>query len=112
MSEKYFDVCQRDFAWMLRAKAFIAVLPPDRSGEPIRTDGTCVELGWASALGKPIVIVRQLSDRHSHLVRGLPKIANVIEIDYRELKVSPSAIVNALEQAFKLSTRKMAESET
>lgn len=107
-SAEYFAVCQRDFAWMTRAEAFIAILPPGGAGEPMRSDGTCVELGWASALAKPIVIVRQLSDRHSHLLRGLPKIAKAIEVDYCELRENPSAIVAAVEEVLDLARKKIA----
>lgn len=96
MIDAYFDVCRRDFAWMREAAAFVAILPPGGAGEPIRTDGTCVELGWATALSKPIVLVRRLLDRHSHLVRGLPTIARVAELDFDVLTHDTCAVTKAL----------------
>lgn len=96
-NDAHFDVCGRDFGWMMECRAFVAVLPPDDHGEPMRSDGTCVELGWASALQKPVVIVREDSPRHSHLVRGLSKITRVKELAYDEVVKNPSTIQQALE---------------
>lgn len=75
------EVCTRDFAWMGRCDAFVAVLPLGASGEPIPTAGTSVELGWASAMGKPIVLVCAQTQNYSHLVIGLEAIAPVKRID-------------------------------
>lgn len=72
------EVTHRDYNWMRKCKLFMAVLPSDEDGRLIRTDGTHVELGWAAALGKPILILAN-SDTHSqlsHLVKGLSTVAN------------------------------------
>ncbi len=77
VSNKEREVSARDFSWMVRCDLFIAVLLDDGEGRPIRTDGTCVELGWASALGKKIIIIHSEQARYSHLVAGLDAVANV-----------------------------------
>ncbi|CUX68440.1 conserved hypothetical protein [Agrobacterium genomosp. 5 str. CFBP 6626] len=72
------EVTHRDYNWMRQCNLFVAVLPSDEHGRLIRTDGTHIELGWAAALGKPIIILAH-SDAHSqlsHLVKGLSTVAN------------------------------------
>lgn len=71
IEEQEARVCRRDFAWMNEADVFSCVFPSGSGGHSVRTDGTCVELGWASALGKPIILITARDDKHSHLVKGL-----------------------------------------
>lgn len=79
------EVCRRDYNWMRNCDIFIAVLPAlDDQSVPVRTDGTCVELGWASALGKKMIIIRSPSVQYSHLVEGLGAINDallIVDID-------------------------------
>lgn len=75
------DVCRRDFRWMHQCQLFVAVLPLDGNGKAIQSSGTAVELGWASAMGKPIVIVCDPAPVYSHLVTGLDAIARVAKVD-------------------------------
>lgn len=67
------DVTDRDLRWTKECDAYIAVLPVDSSGVPYRTDGTHIEIGWASALSKPVILIlkREPSVPYSHLVLGL-----------------------------------------
>jgi nucleoside 2-deoxyribosyltransferase len=81
MAGLFREVCQRDYAWMRQCDAFVAVLPLDSRGEVIHSGGTSVELGWASALGKPIVLVCDPAPRYSHLVLGLDAVARVVHLD-------------------------------
>jgi nucleoside 2-deoxyribosyltransferase len=66
-------VTVRDFGWATACDVYVAVLPTDTEGRPYRSDGTHVEIGWATALGKRVILV--LDDRaeppYSHLVLGL-----------------------------------------
>jgi nucleoside 2-deoxyribosyltransferase len=74
------EVCSRDFQWMRQCDLFVAVLPLDRDGNVICSSGTSVELGWASAMGKPIVLVCDPEAKYSHLVIGLDAVARVATV--------------------------------
>ena len=92
-------VCIRDFKWMNACDAFIAVRPPaehDRNGRFFRTDGTCIELGWASMLRKPTIIVVDDIDKQSHLVSGLRAITTVQAIGYTSAVSNPMLVVESL----------------
>ena len=93
-------VTARDMGWMRECELFACFLPPDpTTGWSLRTDGTCVQLGWASALGKPIVIVRDAAAEHSHLIAGLHAVAQVRYIDYGAVAREPQALVSAIRGA-------------
>jgi hypothetical protein len=96
------EIAKRDFDWMNRCDTFVAVLPPDHNGV-MRTDGTHVELGWASALGKPIVTVAPLPlpATYGHLLRGLPAIARVEFVDIREIQERPGVLQEVIERQFR-----------
>lgn len=81
VSKKFQEVCSRDFQWMKQCNVFVAVLPVDENGKVVYSTGTFVELGWASAMGKPIVIVCDPAPIYSHLVIGLDAVARVKKID-------------------------------
>ena len=82
-------VCRRDFAWMNSANIFVCVLPSAPTGGSVRSDGTCVELGWASALGKPILMVLEETDNHSHLINGLGAVADVTVMSVSLVREQP-----------------------
>ncbi|MDX3382452.1 hypothetical protein PV682_13405 [Streptomyces niveiscabiei] len=94
------QVSVRDFGWMRRCDVFVPVLPVDGAGELIRTDGTHVELGWASALGRPIVVVTPLpmAAGASHLLRGLPSVADVTLFDLAEADADPAELLRLMEK--------------
>ena len=46
--------------------------------------GVQVELGWASALGKPILLLLEHHETYSSLVEGLPAVAPVRVVRYRD----------------------------
>lgn len=90
------QVCARDFAWMCECDMFIAILPAAGNEYPIRTDGTCVELGWASAMKKPIVLVRSHIVNYSHLVKGLPAVGIVEDVEISKVLANPQVIVDVV----------------
>ena len=94
------SIAQRDFDWMQRCDVFVALLPRDQSGLLARTDGTHVELGWASALGKPIVIVYdpRVAEAYSQLVQGLPAIAEVKSLEYERFMAEPELLVGSVRE--------------
>ncbi|MBN3523824.1 nucleoside 2-deoxyribosyltransferase [Paenibacillus apiarius] len=48
--------------------------------------GTHIEIGWASAFGKPIILLLEASKDYAFLIRGLGKVADVTFISYQEEK--------------------------
>lgn len=81
---KFREVCARDYQWMRECDLFLAILPLDSNGKMICTSGTSVELGWASAMGKPIVLVRDPAPKYSHLIAGLSVVTRVTEVYINE----------------------------
>ncbi len=63
---------QRDNAWLSASDAYVAVLPWG-TDEPIRSDGTFIEIGLALGLGVPCVLLIERGDdpRWSYYVRNL-----------------------------------------
>lgn len=88
VSEKFQEVCYRDFKWMRKCDVFVAILPLDADGKVVFSAGTSVELGWASAMDKPIVLICDPAPIYSHLVIGLDAVARVAKIDINRLDLS------------------------
>jgi len=94
-------IARRDFGWMQRCDAFVAVLPIQPDGAPYRTDGTFIEIGWATAFGKPAVLLVEGpsgNEQHSHLVRGMPAVADIVNFNLTELLRAPSQLREVLLQ--------------
>lgn len=65
------ECTERDLRWMRECDGFLATLGPPMSF------GTHVELGWASALGKPTVVMLDPDTRYAALATGLSAISQV-----------------------------------
>lgn len=89
---KYREVCQRDHAWMRECTLFCAVLPVGAGGVPVHSAGTAVELGWASAMGKPVVLVRDMAAEYSHLVAGLDAVTELRHVDINTAALDEAVI--------------------
>jgi nucleoside 2-deoxyribosyltransferase len=93
------EVSLRDHAWMEKCDVFVAILPVcHRSGSLLRTDGTHIELGWASALRRAIVLVtaKPFDATASHLLKGLGAVANVEHISLQEFERRPQVLVDVV----------------
>ncbi|WP_141111322.1 hypothetical protein [Chromobacterium haemolyticum] len=93
------EVVLRDYDWMLQCSLFIAILPCDSQSQLIRTDGTHIELGWASSLKKPILVLAQ-SHSHaqlSHLVKGLACVSQVKILDLGSVLQKPQILQQAIQ---------------
>ncbi|WP_373142106.1 nucleoside 2-deoxyribosyltransferase [Mycobacterium marinum] len=79
-----------DYDELLSSDAVVALLgtPPSL--------GVAIELGWASALGKPIIVVGTATDASS-MIAGLGRVADVCLIS-RDLGDGPSATGQVLGQ--------------
>lgn len=94
------QVTKRDFLWIKSSQIFLAVLPIKEKGQLYRTDGTHIELGWASMLGKPVIILwdPDSADIYSHLIRGLHTLTRVRFMSIREAYRYPLKLIKVLEE--------------
>ncbi|AOJ71569.1 MULTISPECIES: nucleoside 2-deoxyribosyltransferase [Burkholderia] len=60
--------------------------------------GTHIELGWASALGKPIVLLLEADKEYAYLVRGLDEITHIERVEYSGGRIDPAAIEAAIDR--------------
>ncbi|MFF3753070.1 nucleoside 2-deoxyribosyltransferase [Streptomyces sp. NPDC002018] len=92
------QVSVRDFRWMKKCDVFVPVLPLLEDQTLRRTDGTHVELGWATALGRPIVLITKqpFVESASHLLKGLHRVGAVQTIDFDAFTEKPSLLIDAV----------------
>ncbi|MDX8000321.1 hypothetical protein FE394_14230 [Xenorhabdus sp. Reich] len=94
------EVSQRDRQWMERCDIFVAVLPVcPQQKKLLRTDGTHIELGWASALQRPIILVTEkpFDDSASHLLKGLSAVAQVHHIPLNDFEHDATILSNTIQ---------------
>ncbi|MDC9588390.1 nucleoside 2-deoxyribosyltransferase [Xenorhabdus sp. XENO-10] len=94
------EVSQRDRQWMEQCDIFVAILPVcPQQKKLIRTDGTHIELGWASALKRPIILVTEkpFDDSASHLLKGLSAIAQVHHIPLNDFEYDPAILSHTIQ---------------
>jgi Nucleoside 2-deoxyribosyltransferase len=72
------ECTELDFREISRCDVFVAF--PGHPASP----GTHVEIGWASALGKPIVLLLEDGREYAFLVRGLHTVARVTYLIFRD----------------------------
>jgi hypothetical protein len=94
------SIVARDFNWMTWCDAFVAVLPAGADGGVVRTDGTHVELGWASALRKNIIVVSPVPvpASYGHMIRGLSSFPQVAFLDIDDVRRNPRVLTDMLQQ--------------
>jgi nucleoside 2-deoxyribosyltransferase len=95
------EIAVRDHAWMEQCIAFMAVIPLHEDALPYRTDGTHIELGWASGQKKPIILVatQPLARGYSQVIHGLRKITSVHVLDSEMVRKNPTVLIWAVERA-------------
>ncbi|MEU7636905.1 nucleoside 2-deoxyribosyltransferase [Streptomyces sp. NPDC039016] len=76
-------------------KADVFVALPGSPASP----GTHIEIGWASAFGKPIVLLLEREQYYTFLVRGLHTVAAVEHVPYTDLANALPAIDAAVRRA-------------
>ncbi len=89
------DACtELDYAEISGADLFVAF-----PGEPA-SPGTHIEMGWASSLGKPMILIVDGLETHSFLVRGLHTVASAQYIDAAEIPQLVAELDRAVKTAF------------
>ncbi|MFJ4183881.1 nucleoside 2-deoxyribosyltransferase [Kitasatospora sp. NPDC089509] len=73
-----------------KAELFVAL--PGSPASP----GTHIEIGWASAFGKPIVLLLERGREYTFLVQGLHTVATVEEVVYTDLATALPAVDRAV----------------
>ncbi|MBD1227350.1 nucleoside 2-deoxyribosyltransferase [Xenorhabdus griffiniae] len=94
------EVSQRDRHWMEQCDIFVAILPVcPQQKQLMRTDGTHIELGWASALRRPIILVTEkpFDNSASHLLKGLSAIAQVHHISLNDFVYDPAILSHTIQ---------------
>jgi nucleoside 2-deoxyribosyltransferase len=89
-------IAKRDLGWMRDCDAAVFVL--GTPSQPCwRTDGTFIELGWATVLEKPVVLVGDLDAYPSDLVRGMPDVLrSPMILAPKHLQERPATLLDAL----------------
>lgn len=92
------SVSLRDWAWMEECDVYVALWPTNAEGELIQSAGTAIELGWASAMGKSMVIALNddTPDQYSHLVHGLTNLADVAYVSLAGAQTNLAATVASI----------------
>jgi hypothetical protein len=109
LEEGYLDGCpvlippnvaaMRDFEAVAGCDAYLCIWPIGELGIPYRSDGTCIELGWASGAHKPCFIIRDLNAKVSDLIKGLGSVTKVIHLAFDECINSPTLLLDSLKGA-------------
>ncbi len=94
------DITARDYRWMQLCDVYIAIFFKNGHNDYIKSDGTHIELGWASAMGKPIILIGDNlpNEQNSHLVRGLGTIASVEFMELKEVVLNPANLITSVQR--------------
>lgn len=67
------EVTSRDFSWMSASDLYVCVLPLRLDGSVWGSGGSHIELGWASGMKLPIIVVwdPRASEQYSHLLKAI-----------------------------------------
>lgn len=100
------ELVVRDYSWMQLCDVYIALFIKNSFQKYIRSDGTHVEIGWASAMHKPIIVLGDdiPSEQNSHLVRGLGAISPVQFVPIDEIERDPNVLVSIVQNALETQT--------
>lgn len=86
------DECtKKDYEEISRCDIFVAF--PGSPASP----GTHIEMGWASALGKPVILLLEKEGQYAFLVQGLNQVGNTTSISYSDYDLNPRWIEEAIE---------------
>jgi nucleoside 2-deoxyribosyltransferase len=91
------EVCIRDFAWMENCDVF-CLLVLDNGKNIIRSDGSFIELGWASSMNKPTIVIIDpvMLENTSFLFQGLISKFNIRVISLEKVISSPLILVDEI----------------
>lgn len=86
------DCTQADFQAIAACDVLLAF--PVQPASP----GTHIELGWASAMGKPIVLLLEAEVTYAYLVQGLKMVGDVTYLTYQDAASCLAVVSNWLLQ--------------
>lgn len=98
ISDKFTDeeICIRDYSWMCECDKYIAIFPTDDANELIQSAGTNVELGWATAKRKDVVIICDKREDFSTVVKGLTSVGKVNYLELKQVLEQPECLLKIL----------------
>lgn len=92
------DECtKKDYEEISRCDVFVAF--PGSPASP----GTHIEIGWASALNKQVILLLEEKAEYAFLVQGLNQVGNTTSIFYCNYDLDPKWIERAIESFFERS---------
>ncbi|NDO52151.1 hypothetical protein FMM75_23255 [Lachnospiraceae bacterium MD335] len=100
-------ICRRDYSWMKQCDAFCVLLIPDEKGF-IRSDGSCIELGWAYSLRKPIIVVTEPNQlyKFSALLQGMLIEAKVRIVSFSDIENNVQLLADVIMDAVEENSTK------
>lgn len=90
-----------DYEGVTQCDIYVCLWPNNTDRSPYRSDGMCIELGWATASSIPCVLVRDTKADHSDIVVGLGAIGVVEHLDILEFQKEPQTLIEAIENVSK-----------
>ncbi|NWB45861.1 hypothetical protein [Pseudomonas gingeri] len=88
----------RDHNGVVEACCYIGVWPSE-GGVAMRSDGMCVEIGWATQSAVPCILIRDLSAKYSDIILGLNSVGKVQHLDYAEFLSDSRKLLTLLDVA-------------
>lgn len=85
------ECTERDFQWMHECDLFVAF--PGSPASP----GTHVEIGWATAMAKPTILLLETAESYAALVTGLSSIALLEYVHFSNLDEALGGVTTAVE---------------
>lgn len=89
----------RDYKGVIESSCYIALWPSEH-GIPMRSDGMCVEIGWATQAGVPCILIRDMEARHSDIISGIDAICSVKHLDYTKFVTRRSILLPLLDSVY------------
>lgn len=92
--DAYDGIVSRDHGWLRQCDVYVPLLPLGPDGALLPSVGTGVEIGWATLLGKPVLLLVETDrlDCYSPFLRGLPAAFRAELMDLDEAVESPGAL--------------------
>jgi|SRR5476649_452874 len=97
------SIAWRDYNWMCECDIFIALFASDSYGHVLRSDGTHIEFGWATAMNKPAVMVTESLTfaPASDLLKGLIEENRIKHITFEQLFSRKNVFTHFFEKSTK-----------
>lgn len=95
------NVVARDFEWMAACDVYVCLFPLDAGGGAYPSIGSGVEIGWATQLNKPVIVLVELAklNRYSPFLHQLPYVFDVRLLDITAAIGDPARFMKSVADA-------------